>query len=113
MDKRKHPRIQDLPLEADISDGTRFFSGYVDNISRFGICLRDVPNRLDHQARRISVVLSCNGSSFKMMTRPCWTEQNGSGKSVGLEILNAPWQWTEFVIRHEPVNEDPWGEAFM
>jgi hypothetical protein len=27
-----------------------------------------------------------------------------------LEIVNAPWGWTEFVMKFEPVCDDIWGE---
>lgn len=113
MKQRKHPRIVKSGIMADISDGERFFSGYVNNLSRFGLCLEEVPERIDHEARRISVVISGKGTNFKMVTRPCWSWQHGTAKMLGLEILTAPVGWTEFVREHEPIIEDSWAEVIL
>jgi len=110
MKHRKHPRIDHNGMMADISDGKRFFCGNVNNLSRLGLCLEEVPERMDHTAKRISVVLSGNGSSFKMVTRPCWSWQKDTGKMLGLEIIKAPWGWTEFVMKNEPAHDDQLAE---
>lgn len=110
MQNRQFPRIENSNMLADISDGKRFFSGYVSNLSRSGLCIEDIPQRMDHKARKVSVVLSGKEGTFKMVTCPRWSWQRGSSKSLGLEILNAPVGWAEFVMQHEPVSQDPWAE---
>ena len=45
-------------LFADVSDGRGFFSGTVTDLSRFGLCMTDLPAKLDHTSQRLSVVIS-------------------------------------------------------
>ena len=102
MEKRRHPRILLTDLSIDVSDGLGFFSGSIHNLSRFGICVNDLPAKLDQNAKRLSVVVSGKGRNFKMVGRPRWTEAGKFKKNIGVEIVNAPWGWTEFVMSMEP-----------
>ncbi len=98
-------------LSVDISDGIGFYPGIVTDVSRFGIGLRDLPKKLDTDGTRLVLVVSGRDSHFKMPVRPRWVSKEGLRRSVGVEISNAPWGWTEFVMEYEPrVNEDVWGE---
>jgi hypothetical protein len=61
MEKRRDPR---LPLEyftVDASDGAGFFQGAMENVSRFGICIKDLPKRLNNKAKEIVIVVTGNG----------------------------------------------------
>jgi hypothetical protein len=87
-------------LSADVSDGKGFYSGTVTDLSRFGLRLTDLPLKCDTN-QRLSIVVSDQGKNFKMLVRPCWTKTDSTWKSVGVEIINASWGWTEFVISHE------------
>lgn len=96
-------------LTVDVSDGVGFFQGLVSDISRFGMCLTDLPKRLNGAARKMTVVVSWKGEHFKMDVRPRWFTEDGAGKYVGVEITNAPWSWTEFVMKFEPaIEKDVW-----
>ncbi|MBM9529234.1 PilZ domain-containing protein [Desulfoprunum benzoelyticum] len=99
-------------LWADVSDGKRFYSGMVTDLSRFGLRLTDLPLKCD-TSQRLSIVVSGQGKNFKMLARPCWTKNGGTGKSVGVEIMNASWGWTEFVISHEPSPADVRSEVAL
>jgi len=88
-------------IEADISDGKGFFSGLVLDISRFGIQISGIPERLDHSADIYSIILDGPGVHFKLLARPIWEEANGSSKTIGAQIENSPWTWAEFVMRQE------------
>jgi len=36
----------------------------------------------------------------------------GARKSLGVEIMDVPWGWTEFVMNFEPaIENDVWGEV--
>jgi len=48
-----------------------------------------------------------------MLARPCWTKKDNTQKSVGVEIMNASWGWTEFVMSHEPPPVDVRGEVAL
>ena len=105
MEKRRHQRMAISNLSADISDGKGFFPGVVSDLSRFGLRLTDLPLKVD-SSQRPSIVVSGHGRNFKMLVRPCWTQKDNNRKSVGVEIMNAPWEWTEFVAGLETVPAD-------
>lgn len=110
MDQRRHPRMAVDKLMVDLSDGRGFFAGTVSDLSRFGLMVDNVPNKLDEKAPQFSVIVSGRGKSFKMKTRPRWSVRQSISKRVGMEIIHAPWGWTEFVMQFEPKNDDIWGE---
>jgi hypothetical protein len=83
----------------------------VSDISRFGVCMTDLPKRLNGSVKKMAIVVSAKRQHFKMNVRPRWYMDDGSGKSVGAEILNALPDWTEFVMKFEPVfQNDTWDE---
>ena len=116
MDKRRFERIKvdDCPA-VDLSDGNGFFTGGVKDISRNGLRLTDVSNRLNIRTGKLTVVFSANGKNFKMNVRPKWFSEKHQSKSIGVEILNVPRGWTEFVMTKEPQNKehDPWGRISL
>jgi hypothetical protein len=112
MEKRKFPRMGMTNLSIDVSDGVGSFPGIVTDVSRFGLGITDLPKRLDTEAKKMTIVVSVHGGHFKMKVRPRWSVRDGLRKNVGVEISNAPWGWTEFVMEFEPVfNDDVWGEV--
>jgi hypothetical protein len=94
----------------DVSDGEKFFSGYVTNLSRFGLCLEDLPNKINRDARHLSLVISAGGTNFKMKARTCWAKETRFNTMLGVEIVNALFGWPEFVMSREPVAEEHWAE---
>jgi hypothetical protein len=110
MEKRRHQRMEVDNLNADISDGFGFFTGTVCDLSRFGMKVDNLPKRLDDKAKHLSIIISGNGKNFKVKARPRWSIRQSISKSVGIEIVNAPWGWTEFVMNFEPNPDDAWGE---
>jgi hypothetical protein len=111
MENRYHPRIPVKNFSADASDGDGFFQGMVENISRFGICFKNLPQRINSKSKKIVVVISGNGFNFKMSVRPRWSTLDQQQKSLGAEIINPPWSWTEFVMALEPKNDDVWASV--
>jgi hypothetical protein len=103
MEKRKHLRIAMDNLSVDVSDGVGFFQGKVADISRFGVCMTDLPKHLSGDAKKMTIVVSGTGSHFKMEARPQWYTHGGVMKSVGVEFLIIPKGWAKFVMNLEPV----------
>lgn len=97
-------------LVADLSDGFGFFSGTVCDISRYGILLDDIPNKLNNQAKKLTVVVSAKGKNFKLLVTPKWVSEKKKCKSIGLEILNVTSDWLDFVRNLEPkeIDNDVW-----
>jgi len=113
MEKRRHQRMAVANLHVDISDGQGFFSGTVEDFSRFGMKLDNVPKRLDEKAGNLALVVSGEGKHFKMKARPRWARRKSFSKKVGLEIVNAPWGWAEFVMQFEPGPDDILAEIHL
>jgi hypothetical protein len=109
MDKRRYQRMEISNLVVDVSDGNHFFPGSVSDISQHGILLTDIPNKLDDQARKLSIVVSGNGKNFKMQATPRWTSEQGANKKIGVELVDIPFDWTQFVNELEPRPIDAWG----
>ncbi len=109
MEKRRHNRFVVGNLQVDISDGQGFFSGTVEDLSRFGLKLNDVHKKLNDRAKNFSLIVSGQGKHFKMSAKPKWTLGQSFSKKIGLEIVKAPLGWAEFVMKFEPVYEDVWG----
>ncbi len=109
MEKRHHPRVEIQNISVDASDGVGFFHGVISDASRFGVRVTDLQKKMDGKVQKITVVVSGHGHHFKMNVRPRWSTYNGISKSIGAEILNAPWGWTEFIMKFEPERqEDIW-----
>ena len=105
MDKRRHIRMEIPNLQVDVSDGVGFFSGTVTDISRFGLSLDDISSKINDQANNLSVVVSAKGRSFKMMATSKWVDEGDYKKRMGIKILDASWDWTEFVMECEPLED--------
>lgn len=102
MGKRVYQRIEIDGLKADVSDGKGFFPGVVSDVSRFGIRMVDLPIRFNEKAIRMTAVISGRNRNFKMLVRPKWFGHSGVRKMVGFEIINTPFDWTDFVMNLEP-----------
>lgn len=109
--KRRYYRIDVQGLEADISDDIGFCSAQVKDISRFGICLSDMPRKLHVKGDKFLLVISGNGHRFKVQAQGKWEKEQGFDTIIGAEIKNAPWGWTEYVSTIEPVEDDVWGSS--
>lgn len=113
MEKRYHQRISAKNLLADVSDGWGFFSGTVEDLSRKGMKLKNVPKRLNDKVKQFSIVISDGGRSFKILARPRWAKKRSISQAVGVEIVKAPLGWTEFVMSLEPTTDTGWNEIII
>lgn len=99
MDKRNHRRIPLRNLSVDASDGFGFSQGKISDISKFGICMTDLPKSFCGQANSVTAIISGQGKYFKMIVHPRWSSTDDDSQSVGAEIIDPPSTWTEFVMR--------------
>ncbi len=111
MEKRHYPRIMVNNLTIDVSDGVGFFYGQISDASRFGLCLMDVPRKVDETAGKMTAIVNGPEMHFKMIVIPKWSAATDSlNKSVGVEIVDPPRDWIDFVMNFEP-EDDSWGVA--
>jgi len=108
MSKRRHQRVEVQDLVANLSDGVDSFSGTISNISRLGILLNDIPQKLNSRGNTLSITVSTKGKYFKMQVEPKWFSGNTSERKMGVEILDPPLEWTLFAMICEPKDEDIW-----
>lgn len=109
MEKRRYKRMEIPDVRVDVSDGVGFFSGTAADISRFGLLLDGIPRKFNDQANNLSIVVSTKGRNFKILATSKWVDEENYTKRVGIKILDAPWDWTEFVMDCEPSE----GEVFQ
>jgi hypothetical protein len=114
MEHRKHQRIELKHYCVDAADGGGFFQGVVGDVSKFGLSLLGLSTRINLGAKKMTIVVSGQGNNFRMNIRPRWTKTDGASKSIGAEILDPPWGWTEFVMSLEPqVDQDVWASVTL
>lgn len=106
MNKRRYQRTEVQNVVANLSDGVDFFSGTVNDVSRAGMSLADIPKELHDWGKELSIIVSAKGKDYKMLVVPKWISKNSPGKRMGLVILDAPLDWTLFVMNCEPTDED-------
>jgi hypothetical protein len=112
MEKRSYSRIALNNLIVDACDGFGFYVGMISDVSRFGLCLTGFPLTLEGRVQKMTVIVSGEGMKFKMNIRPRWSISDNNNRTVGAQILDAPWSWTEFVMDLEPrVKDDVWRSA--
>lgn len=97
MEQRKHPRIRIPGMTIDVSDGIRCCSATVADVSRGGLCLAEMGNRFGKKFDRFTVVAVSGEQHFKFRVTPRWVRIGPWHKTIGVEIEQAPCQWTSFV----------------
>ncbi|SDO79371.1 PilZ domain-containing protein [Desulforhopalus singaporensis] len=102
MDRRHYPRITVADVQTDISDGKGFVQGTVENISRSGLLIDDIPGKIDSQCSKFFLVVNCGRKSCKLSVIPKWIHRSGSKARMGVKILDAPWEWFKYVMDLEP-----------
>ena len=108
MNKRRHQRIIVQNLVAVLSDGNDSFSGTIGNISRLGMLLDKIPQKIKNQGKKMSITVCANGKDFNMQVEPKWVVVNKTENQIGLLILDPPLDWTVFAMFCEPADEDIW-----
>jgi hypothetical protein len=111
MNRRKHPRMPLAGMMADISDGKKFFTGTVHDISRFGLSLDEISTKIDPQAKHLTIIVDGQGGHFRLKITPRWETVAGRQKLIGGQIEQSPFSWTEFVQRFETDKDDILGSA--
>ncbi len=114
MEKRRYQRTAMTELSFDAFDGVGFFRGDIADVSRFGICMTDLPRKMKGETRKIKVIVTGRGERFKMQVIPKWISDKGCGKTLGAEIMSPPLGWAEFIMSLEPKQEaDVWDRVSL
>ena len=98
--KRRHPRVDVQGLAGDIADGNFVFEGIVEDVSLGGLKMSNLPINFSALNRSYTTVISGKDKHYKCIVIPCWTKKAKNNRlvEVGFKIIQAPWEWTEFVL---------------
>lgn len=104
-EKRLHPRF--IPYEgtfAEVSVGDTTCTGLVCNISRLGISLKHLPDKISDRVEELRVVIRGYGADHNLLVRPKWILATESGQQIGAEIDQAPPGWNQFLMQTEKIS---------
>jgi len=90
-------RIHADELRVTVSDGVNLLTGLTCNISRLGICIMGLPDKLAPRADHLAVTVDRYGETYSLQIKPRWEENVTSGKRLGAVIEYAPSGWNDFV----------------
>ncbi len=82
----------------DIAWGKSLSTGVVEDISRGGFRMTDLPVAQDRAGHHFCrVVLSGQGRYYRLLVTPCWEKATAEGGrvEVGFKILDSSWDWLE------------------
>ena len=96
-DHRNYPRFQLKNMSVDVSDGRGFYSGFIGDISKFGLCLKQIPSDLSDEYNRLTVVVAKDDANFRLIVRPRWENLDGFTKDIGVRIVESSPEWKQYV----------------
>ena len=96
-----------VSMTATMSDGNFVFEGQVENISRTGFKMTDIPAKFDPESSECTAVITNQDKSYKFAIRPSWSTEDGIYHIVGFEILSPPAEWIELLDELDPLGLDP------
>ncbi len=106
MSKQSQQSVEGQNLVACLSDGVNSFSVTVSNVSRLGMVLNDIPQRLKNQVKKLSLIVFTKSRNFKLKVEPKWFSGDNSEIQMGVTILDPPIDWTVFAMICEPSDKD-------
>ncbi len=106
-EQRKYTRLNAAGMDISISDKIGFSTGMLKDISRFGICITDLPRQLQPEDGYVTVIIIAKEKHFKLRLKPQWEKQEGLTMTAGAAIDNVPWDWTDLIMRLERQQNNP------
>ena len=97
QEKRIGKRVNMADIRVDVSDGFNQLTGLACNISKMGICIKGLPEKVFKQAEQLAVIVENKGEQFSLEVTPRWEIIKESSKRIGAKIESAPVGWLEFV----------------
>jgi hypothetical protein len=98
--KRRQSRVDVNSFVGDIADGNFVLKGIVEDVSFSGFKMSNLPRNFSAAHRSYTTVISGNDKHYRCVVIPCWTKKakNNRTVEVGFKIIQASWEWTEFVL---------------
>ena len=102
---RRYQREKVVGFSGDIADGNHIIAGEVDNVSTYGFKVVNVTENFRGKKHCYQAIISGNGKHFKLLAKPCWKKITTQGMEIGFKIVDAPWEWFEFILESLPGNQ--------
>lgn len=98
-DRRKHERISTPGLKSNLSDGKTAFFVVVDDISKAGLGVTDIPAGFDETVSKCLATINAPLEDFELKLTPRWVSltKDRQHKRIGFEIENPSEKWLQFV----------------
>ena len=91
-----------VAMTATISDGKFAFEGSVEDVSRTGFKMTDIPAKFDPESPDCTAVVNGKTRSYKFAVRPTWSSEEGISQVVGFEIISPPVEWIDLLDCLDP-----------
>ena len=101
-EKRERSRIILEKGQACIDEESDCCRAKVSNISKHGLCLRNIPRKMYLESSPFRVVFRTRQKDYTLMARPRWKRMTEKGYMIGAEIDRIPAEWNNLVkdLRH-------------
>ena len=96
-DNRSRPRIHFESGRACIDEECDCCRASVSDISKHGICLKNVPEKMNVESSPLRVVFRTRQKDYLFMAKPIWKKMAQKGYVVGAEIERIPAGWKDLV----------------
>jgi len=101
MEQRQHVRTNIEGITVYLGDKNGLCTATLKDISRFGVCIADIPRTLHVKNGCFDAVIHGEGVNFKLHLQEKWRSQQGDVIVVGAAIDSVPWDWAELTLRNE------------
>lgn len=98
-DNRINKRHKTLGLMSDISDGKSSYMAVVDDISKNGLKIAQIPASFNDGTPQCKAVIHCPSGDHSFTLRPCWVTATNKGmyKTIGFKIITPPAGWVNIL----------------
>lgn len=96
-EKRERSRILLEEGQACIDEKSDCCRAKVSNISKHGLCLRNIPRKMYLESNLFRVVFRTRQKDYTVMARPIWKKMTEKGYMIGAEIDRIPAEWNNLV----------------
>lgn len=101
---RRFEREKVNGFSGDIADGNQMIGGEIDNVSTNGFKMVNITDGFRAKKHCYQAIISGDGKYYKLLAKPCWKRQTAEGMEIGFKIVDAPWEWFEFILESVPEN---------
>ena len=92
-------RHRTLGLMSNVFDGKSAVVGIVEDISRTGLRVSNIPASFEDRAETCYMVVNGPKHDFHLVLIPRWSRSTNRGmyKTIGFQVAKAPDNWTQFL----------------